>query len=42
VLNRCDSRLSRALGAANSGRIELAWRTFVDAMPNQRSAVEYR
>jgi hypothetical protein len=28
--------------AANSGRIELAWRSFVDAMPNQRGAVEYR
>jgi len=28
--------------AANSGRIELAWRTFVDAMPNRGGAVEYR
>ena len=28
--------------AANSGRIELAWRTFVDAMPNSSTALEYR
>ena len=28
--------------AANSGRIEMAWRTFVDAMPNRGGAVEYR
>jgi ActR/RegA family two-component response regulator len=28
--------------AANSGRVELAWRSFVDAMPNSGSALEYR
>jgi hypothetical protein len=28
--------------AANSGRVELAWRSFVDAMPNAGSALEYR
>jgi ActR/RegA family two-component response regulator len=28
--------------AANSGRVELAWRSFVDAMPNMGSALEYR
>ena len=28
--------------AANSGRVELAWRSFVDAMPNSGTALEYR
>jgi hypothetical protein len=28
--------------AANSGRVELAWRSFVDAMPNNGTALEYR
>ena len=28
--------------AGNSGRIELAWRTFVDAMPNRGTALEYK
>ena len=27
--------------APNSGRVELAWRSFVDAMPNSGSAVKY-
>ena len=28
--------------AANSGRVELAWRTFVDAMPSSGTALQYR
>ena len=28
--------------AAKSGRVELAWRSFVDAMPNSGTALEYR
>jgi len=28
--------------AANSGRVELAWRTFVDAMPSSGAALQYR
>jgi ActR/RegA family two-component response regulator len=28
--------------AGNSGRVELAWRSFVDAMPNSGTALEYR
>jgi hypothetical protein len=39
---RTDSVWYGAELAANSGRVELAWRTLVDAMPSRSGAVEFR